>query len=90
MFDARFLAEAALTMLKDSHRDAAWVASSALDHAMRLGLSEGYSDAMELANQAILIRDAIAQRIAMFEPEVAKVVAASIPADQGGGQSITH
>lgn len=80
MFDAQFLAETALTALRDSHRDAAWVARAALDHAMRLVLSEGYSQAMELANRAILVRDAIAQRIAMLEPEIGKLIAANLNA----------
>lgn len=80
MFSPQFLAESALTALRDSHRDAAWVARSALDHAMRLGLSEGYSQAMELANRAIEVRDAVAQRIEMLEPEIGKLVAANLPA----------
>jgi hypothetical protein len=84
MFSAQFLAETALTSLRDSHRDAAWVARTALDHAMRLGLSEGYSQAMELANRAIAVQDAIAQRIAWLEPEVGKLVAANLTA--GGEQ----
>lgn len=81
MFSAQFLAEVALTALRDSHRDAAWVARTALDNAMRLGLSDGYSQAMELANRAILVRDAIAQRIAMLEPDIGAVVAANLNAD---------
>ncbi len=80
MFDARFLAEMGLAALKDSHRNAAWVAQAALNHAMRLGLSEGYSRTMELANRAIEVRDAIAQRIAMLEPEIGKLVAGNLNA----------
>lgn len=90
MFSAQFLAEVALTALRDSHRDAAWVARAALDHAMRLGLSDGYSQAMELANRAIKARNAIAQRIAMLEPEVSQAVAASMPADQGADAKPLH
>ena len=87
MFSAQFMAETALTALRDSHRDAAWVAREALDHAMRLGLSQGYSQAMELANRAILVRDAIAQRIAMLEPDIGAAVAANL--NQGGEQQAT-
>ncbi len=82
MFDAQFLAETALTALRDSHRDAEWTARAALDHAMHLGLSDGFAEAMELANKTILIRDAIAQRIAILEPEVGKLVAANLTAGE--------
>ena len=90
MFSAQFLVEVALTALRDSHREAAWVARAALDHAMRHALGDDYTEAMELANRAIEVRNAIAQRIAMLEPEVGQAVAASIPADQGDDAKPLH
>jgi hypothetical protein len=90
MFSAQFLAETALTSLRDSHRDAAWVARAALDHAMRLALSDGYNQAMELANRAFAVQDAIAQRIAWLEPEVGKLVAANLTAGGEQQNRITH
>ena len=38
-----FLMQLALTALKASHRDAAWLASAALDNAMHRALEDGYS-----------------------------------------------
>ena len=87
MFSAQFLAESALTALRDSHRNAAWVARAALDHAMRVGLSDG---SMELANRAIEVRDAIAERIAMLEPEIGKLVAANLNAGDEPQNRTTH
>lgn len=81
MFDAQFLAETALAALRDSHMDAAWVARAALDNAMRQALGDGYTTAMDLANKAIRVRDAIAERIAMLEPEIGKAIAARAKAD---------
>lgn len=88
--DAQFLSEAALQALRDSHRDAAWVASSALDNAMRLALDDGYGAAMELANKAIAARDAIAGRIAMIEPEIGKAIAAMATADREQSAQALH
>lgn len=90
MFDAKFLAEMGLAVLKDSHRDAACLASEALNHAMRLGLSDGYIQAMELANLAIAVRDAIAQRIALQELEVGKLVAANLTASDDQHSKTIH
>ena len=84
------LSEAALQALRDSHRDAAWVASAALDNAMRLALDDGFGAAMELANKAIRARDAIASRIAMLEPEIGKAIAAKATADREHRQQRTH
>lgn len=90
MFSTQFLAEVALTALRDSHQDAAWVARTALDNAMHRALDDGYTEAMELANRAILVRDAIAQRIAMLEPVVGAAVAANLNAGDEQQNRITH
>jgi hypothetical protein len=85
-----FLMQLALTALKASHRDAAWLASAALDNAMHRALEDGYSEAMELANKAIRVRDAIAERIAMIEPKIAKAVAVSMLAEHGADATPLH
>lgn len=89
-FDGEFLAEAALTALKASHRDAAWVASAALNAAMRRELSDDFWQAMKLANKAIRARDAIAARIALLEPEIGKAIAARDIADHEQGARVLH
>lgn len=86
-FDGGFLAEAALMALRNSHRDTGWIANAALDHSMRLVIDEGFGEAMELANKACKVRDAIAQRIAMLEPEIAS---AAITQASDGSKMVRH
>lgn len=73
--DGCFLAEAALIALKHSARDVAWLATAAFDEAKRHVLVDGWSGAMAPANRAVAVREAIAQRIAMLEPQIGAVVA---------------
>lgn len=84
------LAALALQALKDSHRDAKWLADAALDFAMSRALSDGYSAAMEFADKAILVRDSIAQRIAVLEPAVGQAVATQVQADRDSSAAAVH
>ena len=88
--DAQFLSEAALQALRDSHRDAAWVASATLENAMHRALEDGFGAAMDLANKAIRVRDAIAARIAMLEPEIGKAIAVKAMADREQSVQALH
>lgn len=80
MYSAQFLAELALAALKDCHRNAALVASAALDNALRRELDDDFAEAVALANKAIMVRDAIAWRISMLEPDIGAMVAANLGA----------
>lgn len=83
------IAECALAALNASHRDAKWLADAMLDAARPLVFDQrAHRAAMDLASKAAGVRDALAERIAMLEVEVAAIVA-----DQkhdGGYDARTH
>lgn len=68
-------AELALQALMDCHRDAKWIASHSINYQCRVTFSEGFADATQLAAMACMVRDAIAQRIALIQPVISSAIA---------------
>lgn len=83
-------AELALQALLDSQRDAAWLADAALDDAMKRALSDGWGAAMQLADKAIAVRNAIAERLAVIQPMITAVIAEREQSDRAADLAVTH
>ena len=74
--NAQQIAEGALAALHASHRDACWLHAAALDAARpQVFDHQRFGAAMDLAAKAAGLRDALAERIALLEPEVGRLVA---------------
>lgn len=83
------IAECALAALNASHRDAKWLADAMLDAARPLVFDQrAHRAAMGLASKAAGVRDALAERIAALEVEVAAIVVDA--KDDGGHHAHVH
>jgi hypothetical protein len=88
--DATFLAQLALQALRDSRRDADWCASALLDYAIARVIDDDFGTAMEIANKAIMVRDAIDQRIAIFAADIDRLAGLRAQAERAGEAKPLH